>query len=448
MSETMITKCTDMQRRDLAHLWHPCSQMKDYESFLPLEVVSAKGAYLHLADGSTLIDSGSSWWCKAFGHAHPALMAALRAQSERFDHVILANTAQSPAVDLAERLASLCPNLNKVFYASDGSCAVEIALKMSLHSRMITGDPRRELAALRGGYHGETMLTLSVSDVGMYKDPYKQWNTPCHMLGPLPMVTGPADPLWHDCSEHWESIAAQLAPLANRLTAIILEPILQAAGGMQLYSMDLLRRLRRWCDQHGVHLIADEIMTGFGRTGKALALDHANIEADFVCLGKGLTGGVLPLSAVLTSDAMYALFYDDYSTGKAFLHSHTHSGNALACAVGVAAFDLLHEDGLMAHVNELGDQMRAGMEDIAKQTGELHRIRQLGAMVAADLKNPTHPRAGYQLYQAAVKQGVLLRPLGNTIYWCPPLNCLRDTVISMAERSSAAISISLRNMLT
>ena len=435
----MIEKCTIMQERDLAHIWHPCSQMKDYEDFLPCEVVSASGSYLHLADGRTLIDSGASWWCKAFGHAHPALMSALREQSKHFDHVILANTAQSPAIELAERLATLSPNLNKVFYASDGSCAVEIALKMSVHSRVITNDPRRGLAALSGAYHGETMLTLSVSDVGLYKDPYQSLTTPCHFIGPLPMVSGTDDPLWHDCSSYWPAIAKQLQPLANTLTALIIEPILQAAGGMQIYSMDLLRRLRQWCDQHGVHLIADEIMTGFGRTGKALALDHAGIQADFVCLGKGLTGGVLPLSAVLTSDAMYALFYDDYATGKAFLHSHTHTGNALACAVGVAAFDLLHENNMLDHIQHIGTVMRDSMADIANTTGKLHNIRHMGAMVAADIKAPTTTRAGYHVYQEAVRRGALLRPLGNTLYWCPPLTIGTETLTQLQNITLAAI---------
>jgi adenosylmethionine---8-amino-7-oxononanoate aminotransferase len=347
------------------------------------------------------------------------LLDALRRQAESFEHVILANTSQTPAVALAERLAKLAPKLNKVSYASDGSCAVEMALKMSLHSRMLRGQQRTGVAALSGGYHGETLMALSVSDLGLYRAPYEAWCHACTFIENIPYVSGIDDPLWQDCSAHWNQIELQLAPQKDHLTAIIVEPLIQAAGGMRVYSADLLRRLRDWCDQHDVHLIADEIMTGYGRTARMLAIEHAGVVPDFLCLGKGLTGGSLPLSAMVTSTAVYDLFYGD-RLQDAFLHSHTHTGNALACAVAVAAHDLTGQDRHLQHVQQLGERMRDNMQRIAQETGALHCVRQLGAMVAADIRQPQTARDGYRVMQAAIKRGALLRPLGNTIYWCPP----------------------------
>lgn len=409
--------------RDLKHLWHPCSQMKDYELFPPHIVQRAQGSFIEFDDGRRVIDAISSWWCKSLGHGHPRLKAALLAQVEKFEHVMLANISHPPIVQLSEQLAALIPSLNKVMYASDGSCAVEMAMKMSLHAHQILGHTHRDqFMALANGYHGETAGALAVSDVGLYRQPYEKMLKKTHFLQNVPYVTGESDPLWSDCASVWSSIETQLEPLAEQLTAIIVEPIVQGAGGMLIYSADFLRRLATWCCVHQVHLIADEIMTGFGRTGTMLACEQAGIEPHFLCLSKGMTSGWLPLSAVVTSDAIYNLFYTDYDQGSAFLHSHTYTGNALAAAVAVACIQCFTEENILQRVNQKAPLMKQLMEQTVEETGRLHRVRAIGAMVAADLiVENAQERKGYQVFQEAIQQGAWLRPLGNTLYWLPPL---------------------------
>ena len=437
----MEQKTTEWLKKDQEHVWHPCSQMKDHEQFPPMMVKSAQGSLIELTNGQQLIDATSSWWCKLLGHGHPRLKAALYQQAEQFEHVMLANTSNETIVRLSERLAGLMPGLNKVVYASDGACAVEMAMKMSLHARKIVGDQQRhQFMALSGDYHGETCGALAVSDVGLYRKPYEELLIPAHFLQHIPYVSGQEDPLWSDCSSIWPVIEKQLARCADQLTAILVEPIVQGANGMLIYSADFLKRLRQWAKQHDIHFIADEIMTGFGRTGKMLACEHADIEPDFLCLGKGLTGGWLPLSAVVTSDAIYDLFYDDYETGKSFLHSHTYSGNALAAAVSLAMLDVMAEEQILATVNDHAAVLRQLMEKTAEETGQLTRVRSLGAVVAADLvlENNT-ARPGYAVFQAAVKRGALLRPLGNTVYWTPPLNTSTALLEKLQSVTAASI---------
>lgn len=423
------------------HNWHPCSQMKDYEILKPLIIKQAQGSYIELIDGKKIIDAISSWWCKSLGHNHPRLKQAIFTQIEQFEHVIFANTTHETIVKLSMQLAALTHSLDKVFYAGDGSSAVETALKMSLHSRIIQGDHQRTgFIALANGYHGETTGALSVSDVGLYRDPYQSMLFPTDFISSIPYVTGSNDPRWHDCSEEWIAVEKQLVPIAHKTTALILEPIVQGAAGMLIYSQDFLRRLRNFTKEHNIHLIADEIMTGLGRTGKMLAIEHAGIEPDFLCLSKGLTSGWMPFSAVLTRDDIYQLFYDDYSSGKSFLHSHTYCGNALGASVANETLTILKEQQLDKRANELGMLMRSAMQHIADTTGKIHHIRQIGAIVAADLINQDNiPRLGFAIYQRAIELGALLRPIGNTIYWLPPLTTEYETIQQLQEITAHAV---------
>jgi adenosylmethionine-8-amino-7-oxononanoate aminotransferase len=425
---------SELISQDLKHNWHPCSQMKDYEDFKPLVVSRASGSYIELADGRKIIDAISSWWCKSLGHQHPRLKQALLRQIERFEHVIFANTTHDVIVSLSHKLASLLPSLNKIFYAGDGSCAVEIAMKMSVHARQIQGDVKKtKFIALENGYHGETVGALSVSDLGIYRDPYRSMLFETNFLSSLPYVVNVDDPLWSDCSDHWNIIEKTLAPLAETTTAIIVEPILQGAGGMKLYSQDFLRRLRAWTREHNVHLIADEIMTGVGRTGKMLACEHANIEPDFLCLSKGLTSGWMPFSAVLTSENMYQLFYDDYEKGKSFLHSHTFTGNALAASVALEVLTIFEEENILGQVQQLEKNLIIGMQKVREETNKITNIRNIGGMIAADLICDPNRRLGFEIFQEACRLGAFLRPLGNTIYWIPPLNTEGETIQHLAR---------------
>ncbi len=431
----------DFIQLDLAHNWHPCSQMKDFETFPPLLIQRAQGAYLELQDGRRILDAISSWWCKALGHGHPVIQQAVRDQLEAFEHVMFGSTTHEKIIQLSAELARLTPNLDRVFYACDGSSAVEIALKMSLHAHQIQGQMQRtQFMGLENAYHGETALAMSVSDLGVYREPYGPILQDYPVLKQIPYVLNRQDPLWEDCSACWPAIAAQLEPYRHSLSALIVEPIVQGAAGMRVYSQDFLKRLRQWTAENGVHLIADEIMTGCYRTGPALACDHAEITPDFLCLGKGLTGGFLPLSAVLTSTEIYMHFYDDYAAGKSFLHSHTHSGNALAVAAALATLPLLqalHASGTLLHLEK---QLGQRLEALATQTGRLSAVRHIGGIAAATLTNPQKiERYGREIAKKAIAAGILLRPIGNELYWLPPLNSDAAVLQELQRRTQCVI---------
>ncbi|NNM58454.1 MAG: adenosylmethionine--8-amino-7-oxononanoate transaminase [Legionellales bacterium] len=427
--------------QDLAHNWHPCSQMKDFENNPPLLIKSAQGAYITQTDGSQIIDAISSWWCKPLGHHYKPINDAITEQLNRFEHVMFGNTTYEHIIELSEKLSELLPNLNKISYASDGSCAVEIALKISLHSRQITGELKRQkFMALENSYHGETGLAMSVSDLGIYRRPYQSVLPDVTFIQAIPYVTSKHDPLWQDCGEHWRAIEAQLIPYQDELTAIIVEPIVQGAGGMKIYSQDFLARLRNWTREKGIHLIADEIMTGFYRTGLELACHYAACEPDFLCLAKGLTNGVLPLSVTLTNQSIYQLFYDDYEAGKTFFHSHTHSGNALAVVAALHCLKGMALESLSDKVVLLEPILANLMQEIADDTQALTNVRYLGGIVAADLINPNAiPRFGYQVGCEAMRQGALLRPIGNTVYWFPPLNIEENTLLKLRDITRSSI---------
>lgn len=429
-----------IENLDLKHIWHPCSQMKDYQDFPLLNIKSARGSHLILEDDKRIIDAISSWWCKSLGHNHPRLKKALFNQAEQYEHVIHANTCSEPLVRLSQKLCALTPHLNKVFYSGDGSCAIETALKMSIHSRVIAGELKRtKIIALENGYHGETLGALSVSDLGLYKKPYERHTLKVEFLRGIPYVSGQQDPLWKDSSQAWFQVKEQLDKINEQATAIVIEPLLQGAGGMKLYSADFLSRLGQYAKAHNIHLIVDEIMTGFYRTGKLLACEYANIEADFMCLSKGLTAGWLPMSAVLTRDAIYELFYDDYESGKSFLHSHTFNGNPLAAAIALEMFNILEDEKIASKAKQLSKDLLAGFLEVNEVTDKLENIRCLGGMVAGDLKCPPQQRLGYEVFKAATQRGALLRPLGNTLYWLPPLNTSSETIEDLSDITIKAI---------
>jgi adenosylmethionine-8-amino-7-oxononanoate aminotransferase len=462
----------DLAARDLEVFWHPCSQMRDYRDFPPLEVVGARGARLQLADGRELIDAIASWWCKALGHGHPRLMAALRTQADAFEHVITANTTSVGLVRLCERLLAAANGLGpaafgaaappgrrdghfgKVFLADNGSTAVEIALKMALQAQAQRGAPgRTRFAAFENAYHGETIATLSVGDLALYGAPYQGLCFPVERIRGLPYRQGPHDPAWLDAGREWPAIEAALDAQADRLAAVVYEPVLQAAGGMRLFSPDLLRRLRAWADARGVYLVADEIAAGMGRTGAILASQLAEgpgrVSAaalpDFAVLSKGLTGGVLPLSAVLTTDAVYRLFDADYFEGRAFLHSNTYTGNALGVAVAGAVLDVFADEDILGRVAALAPRLRAALESVAASRPGLANLRACGMVAAVDLVaadgSALDPRrrTGYRVYREAVRRGALLRPLGDTMYLFPPLTVTEAEIDELGAILAASL---------
>jgi adenosylmethionine-8-amino-7-oxononanoate aminotransferase len=414
--------------------------MKDLVEFPPLFISSAKGSYLTLRDGRKVIDGIASWWCKSLGHGDPAIKSAISDQLESFEHVMFGNTTYEKIILLSEKLSTLSKGLTRVMYAGDGSSAVEIALKMSLHSRKIRGEiQRNSFLCLENAYHGETALTMSVSDLGIYREPYESILTKTFVLRRIPYVSGKEDPVWENCGSYWPDLEAQLNEHQEKLTAVIVEPILQGAAGMKIYSKDFLKRLRTWTKERGIHLIADEIMTGFGRTGLPLACDHARVEPDFLCLGKALTAGFLPLSAVLTSEEIYDLFYDDYESGKSFLHSHTHTGNALAVSASLAMFEVMEQEKIYENLPKLERRLQSSFARVSEETEEFKNIRGIGGVVAGDLVNRRGEfRPGFEFYKRALKKGALLRPIGSTVYWLTPLNIESEVIAELARITSDA----------
>jgi len=416
--------------KSLKHIWYPTARMEDYQIFKPQQVKRAYGSYIEMEDGRKIIDAISSWWCKSLGHCHPRLQTALFKQASKFEHIMQPHMANEATANLSEKLAGLTKTLNKVFYASDGSTAVEIALKMAIHAHKNQGHLKRtKFIALSNGYHGETIATLSVSDVGKYKAAYNSLLFKSNFIPGLPYVSGVKSELWHNCESHFKNTEYFLEKHADNIAAIIVEPIVQGAGGMKIYSQYFLKKLREWSKKHNIYLIADEIMTGIGRTGKMLACEHANIEPDFLCLSKGLTSGMLPLSVCLTSQEIYDAFYNN----DPFLHSNTHYGNALCASVALEVLNIFEEENIIEKTSKLN--MTAMLQKIANSTGLITNIRGVGAMAAADFIG-IDP---FKFYQNAMKYGAILRPLENSLYWLPPLNISSKTLAELADITKAAL---------
>ena len=417
--------------RDLAHVWHPCTQMKDHERELPLiPIRRGQGVWLEDFNGKRYLDAISSWWVNLFGHANPRINTAIREQLDRLEQVILAGFTHEPVIALSEALARVTPaGLNKCFYADNGSSAVEVAIKMSFHYWRNVGRPeKRRFITLTNSYHGETLGALAVGNVDLYKEIYRP------LLMDVIAVPSP-DCYLREPGESWEQYSrrkfsdmeAALARHAHEAAAVILEPLVQCAGNVRMYDPVYLRLLREACDRHGVHFIADEIAVGFGRTGTMFACEQASVSPDFICLSKGLTGGYLPLSAVVTTDSIYAAFYDEYTKLSAFLHSHSFTGNPLACTAALASLGLFSTDHVLERNRELAAHMGRRARELESHP-HVAEVRQTGMIVAIEMVRnkadrepyPWQERRGLKVYRHALQRGVLLRPVGNVVYFMPP----------------------------
>lgn len=424
---------TDWVARDLAHVWHPCTQMRDHEQLPLIPIRRGQGVWLEDFSGRRYLDAVSSWWTNLFGHCHPQLMAALRQQLDELDHVLLAGFTHAPVIELSEQLCQLAPpGLNKCFYADNGSSAVEVALKMSFHYWKNLGQSRTHFITLGNSYHGETLGALAVGDVPLYKSTYAPLLLQTHVATSPDCYDCPPDMSWETYSRtRFAEMEALLERHAATTCAVIVEPLVQCAGGMRMYHPVYLSLLREACSRHNVHLIADEIAVGFGRTGTLFACEQANITPDFLCLSKGLTGGTLPLSVTLTTQTVYDAFYADYATQKAFLHSHSYTGNPLACSAALATLALfrqpLGQQSVLARVNQIGQRMES-MAAALREHPHVSEVRRTGAILAIEMVQdrrsrnpyPWQERRGLRVYEAALAQDVLLRPLGNVIYCMPP----------------------------
>ncbi len=408
----------DLLNRTRAAVWHPCTQMKQLEAMPPLAIARGKGAWLIDTDGRRYLDAISSWWVNLFGHCNPRINAAIIDQLGKIEHVMLAGATHAPVVELSERLARLT-GLGHAFYGADGSSATEIALKMSAHFWRNAGQAEKnEFISLKNGYHGETVGALSVTDIPLFKRTYEpllrhsvQVPTPDARLAE---AGESAENFALRCAE---ALEAYLAEHAVTTAAFIIEPLVQGAAGMAMYHPAYLSRARELCDQYGVHLIADEIAVGFGRTGTLFACEQAAIKPDFICLSKGITGGYLALSAVLTSDNVFAAFYGDETT-KGFLHSHSYTGNPLACRAALAVLDIFESDDVVASNRKKSDQFTSLFEEVAAHPRVRH-FRQRGMIWAFDVAD-ARPGFATRFHRMALANGVFIRPIGGTVYVMPP----------------------------
>ena len=425
----------DWLARSRAAVWHPCTQMKQHETLPLVPIARGSGPWLYDFDGRRYLDTVSSWWVNLFGHAHPAINAAIVAQLAELEHVLLAGFTHRPAVELSERLATLAPGrLGHCFYGSDGASAVEIALKMSVHYWRNRGRPEKAgFVSVEHGYHGETLGALSVTDVALFRDAYAPLlRRNIVASSPDARLAAPGVSARDHALAAASGLEAILAERRATTAAFIVEPLVQGAAGMAIHDPAYLARARELCTHYDVHLIADEIMTGFGRTGTMFACEQAAIAPDFLCLSKGITGGYLPLSVVLTTDEVYAAFYDD-EVARGFLHSHSYTGNALACRAALAVLDLFRDQDVIAGNRIRASRLTALAQPLA-QHPKVRSFRHLGMIWAfeVDSARPDFPR---WCFAQALDRELLLRPIGNTVYWMPPYVLADAEMALLAERT-------------
>lgn len=436
----------NLAEKDLKYIWHPCSQMKDYEELPPIVIEKGEGIYLYDTSGKKYYDVISSWWCNLLGHCNPYITDAVKKQADRLEHVIFANFTHEGAVNLCEKLSKILPKgLCKFNFTDNGSSAVEAAMKVSFQYHEQTGNPQKtRFMALTDAYHGETIGALSVGDCDLYTKLYKP------ILMDIIRIEAPDcyRCKYGKCRENCnceciKSAEEMFEKYGNETAALLVEPLLQGSAGMKIYPALYLRKLRELCNSYNVHLIADEIATGYGRTGKMFAFEHAGVSPDIMCLSKGLTGGYMPMAIFVTTQKIYDAFYDDYNTGKAFMHSHTYSGNPLACAAANAVLDLMSDGKILKNAQDNAVYFNEIIREKFLPHKNVGEVRHIGLINAIELVKDKKTkegfesslRIGYQIYKKALEKGVILRPLGNVIYFNPPLIIERkdmDYVVDIA----------------
>ena len=438
--------------RDFQNIWHPCTQHKDFETIKPLMVERADGVYLFDRQGKSYLDAISSWWVNLLGHNHPRLNAALNSQLEKMAHVMFAGITHQPAIDLASSLIKAsAENLSKVFFSDNGSTSVEVALKMSLQYWQQTGKKNKtRFIYLKGGYHGETLGALSVCGLDIFRNKFEKV-----LLDNLE-VEGPdcfrcpyglnRDSCSAECFEPMEKALDQ-----KNIAGVIVEPLVQGAAGMKIYPPVYLKKLQSACDSHSVHLIFDEIAVAFGRTGSLFVSGQHDIRPTFLCLSKGITSGYLPLAVTLTTEEIYSAFYDDYNNWKMFIHSHSYSANPLACSVANETLAIVFQNDFMAMLIPKIRLMKELGQQIAKDSKWCGEFRQQGMIAALELVEnndskqpfPIENRVGYKIYLEALKRGVFLRPLGDVIYFIPPLVISEDEITTMMNTARECMAVVL-----
>ena len=435
---------TSLANRSLDAVWHPCTQMKHHESLPLVAITHGKGAYLFDEQGNKLLDCISSWWTNLFGHSNPLINQAISSQLEKIEHVMLAGFTHPPVVELSEKLSALTlGHLGHVFFASDGASAVEVSLKMSHHYWRLQNKPqKKKFVCVENGYHGETLGALAITDVAIFREAYGS------LLQDVFTVPSP-DARKAQEGQTSEDIAIQAAKKLellletehHQIAAVIVEPLVQCAGQMAMHSPEYLKQVRDLCDRFNVHLIADEIAVGCGRTGKFFACEHAGIWPDFLTLSKGISGGYLPLSLSMTTDKIYHAFYGD-KVQQAFLHSHSYTGNPLACAAALACLKIFETESVLEKNLERSADLAKAFA-WAKEDGRVTHWRQQGMILAFDIQSQyleTHPSFVREMFAASLAEGMLIRPIGNTIYVMPPYILSAEQALQMGTSVQRALN--------
>ncbi|WP_432380796.1 adenosylmethionine--8-amino-7-oxononanoate transaminase [Duganella sp. P38] len=435
-----LNKQSDWVARSLRSVWHPCTQMQHHETIPLIPVSRGKGAWLYDHEGRRYLDAISSWWVNLFGHANPRINAALKDQLDTLEHAMLAGFTHEPVIELSEKLSALTGHvLGHSFYASDGASAVEIALKMSFHSWRNNGHAgKQEFVCLKGSYHGETIGALAVTDVALFKDAYGP------LLRASQTVMSP-DARAAAQGETAQDVARRAAADVERLfiqrgdqiAAIIIEPLVQCATGMAMHDPLYLQLVRALCDQHKVHLILDEIAVGCGRTGTFFACEQAGVWPDFLCLSKGISGGYLPLSLVMTRDDIYQAFYSSDVT-RGFLHSHSYTGNPLACRAALATLQIFEEDDVLNANRAKAERLTRALQPLA-QHEQVRHFRQRGMIWAFDAVGAPKDFAR-RFFATATEHELLMRPIGATVYMMPPYILSDEEIDGLAANTLAVFN--------
>lgn len=409
----------DLVARDLAAVWHPFTQHALWPADEPLVIDRASGVYLYDTDGRRYLDGCSSLWVTVHGHGTPEINAAVAAQLERLDHSTFLGLTHEPGIRLAEELLRVAPaGLTKAFFAGDGSSAAEAAIKIAYQAATQRGEDRPLYVHLAEGYHGDTLGAVSLGGVELFHATYRPLLIETRMVS-SPGVLKPGQSRAERATEVLDELRALLAREGDRVCAVVVEPLVQAAGGILTHDAAFLRGVRSLCDDSGAALLVDEVATGIGATGRWFAVEHADVTPDLMVVGKRVTGGVLPLSAVLARESVYEAFLGDAASGRTFFHGHTYTANPLCCAASLANLELMHARGTVARAAEVGDRLGAGLAGLAAYDG-VAEIRRIGTMTGIEVRS-VGERTGFEVCRAARRRGVIIRPLGDVVVLMPPL---------------------------